>query len=264
MRISIEVKDVTLTVPYYEQPERELRSWHSALLGAAMSRPRRRYNTILKNITFSAKKGDRIGLVGRNGAGKSTLLRVLAGAFEPTSGAVKINGSFQALLSVALGFNREATVKENIFLRASAMRLPPTKIRAMVDEVLEFSGLKDQANWRLLTLSSGQRMRLGFSISTIAQHDIMLFDEWFGTGDVQFVQRAQERLADRVEGSGLIVLASHNFSLLKKMCNRALLIDAGQIVLDDTVQSVLTTYRKMYPAPKASAQIARGRVTRTA
>lgn len=249
MTVSIEVRGVSLTIPYFEQPERELRSWRSTLVGAATSLPRRRYNTILDNVSFVARKGDRLALVGRNGAGKSTLLRVLAGAFQPTSGTVRLTGSCQALLSVALGFNREATVKENIFLRASAMRLPSARIKNMVEEVLVFSGLEDKANWRLLTLSSGQRMRLGFAISTIAQHDIMLFDEWFGTGDVQFVQRAQERLTDRVEGSGIIVLASHNFSLLNKMCNRALLIDGGRIILDDSVGNVLSTYRAMYPHP---------------
>lgn len=261
MTVSIKVDNLSLIVPYYVQPERVASSWLSTLFGAAMAVPRRRFTTILDDVSFEAMQGDRIALIGRNGAGKSSLLRVLAGAFEPTHGTMSMVGSRQALLSMALGFNQEATIMENIFLRATAMRIPARQIKDMVDPVLEFSGLREVANRRLLTLSSGQRMRLGFAISTAVQHDIMLFDEWFGAGDAQFVERARERLLDRIEGSGIVIMASHNDSLLRKLCNRALLIDGGRLLFDGSVSEVLSKYRKLYPTAyrKAAARKARAK-----
>lgn len=247
MTISLEVENLSLIVPYYVQPERQASTWLSTLLGAATAVPRRHFTTILDDVSFKAAEGDRIALVGRNGAGKSSLLRVLAGAFEPTLGTVRVEGSRQALLSMALGFNQEATIMENIFLRATAMRMPTRQIKDIVDPVLDFSGLREVANRRLLTLSSGQRMRLSFAITTAVQHDIMLFDEWFGTGDAQFLRRARERLVNRIEGSGIVVMASHNDGLLRTFCNRALLIDGGRLLFEGSVEDVLAEYKKLYP-----------------
>ncbi len=245
--VSIEVRDLSLVVPYYAQPDKVASSWFATLLGAAISVPRRRFATLLDNVSFTIREGERVALVGRNGAGKSTLLRVLAGAFEPTGGTVRINGSRQALLSIGLGFNPEATIMENIFLRATAMGVPSVEIRHLVEPVLEFSGLREVANRRLFTLSSGQRMRLGFAISTAVHTDIMLLDEWFGAGDAQFLRRARKRMLDRMDGSKIVVVASHNDSLLHKLCNRAILVDGGKVVFDGSVSETLAEYRRLYP-----------------
>ena len=257
---SIVAKDLSLVVPYYAQPEEApSSSWLATLFGAATSVPTRRFATLLDNVSFKISEGERVALIGRNGAGKSTLLRMLAGAFQPTGGRVQITGSRQALLSVGLGFNKEATVQENIYLRASAMGIPSVDIRGMVGPVLEFSDLKEVANRRLLTLSSGQKMRLGFSISTMIQHDIMLLDEWLGTGDAQFVRRARERMMDRVSGSKIVVIASHKQSLLRSLCTRGLLLDQGRIVFDGDISEALTEYRRMYPVGEKVGQAARAR-----
>lgn len=245
---SIVVKDLSLVVPYYAQPEEApSSSWLATLFGAATAVPRRRFATLLDKVSFSISEGERVALIGRNGAGKSTLLRTMAGAFQPSGGRMEIAGSRQALLSVGLGFNKEATVQENIYLRASAMNIPSSAIRDMVGPVLQFSGLGEVANRRLLTLSSGQRMRLGFAISTMIQHDIMLLDEWLGTGDAQFVRRAQERMMDRVNGSKIVVIASHKRSLLKSLCTRGLLLDGGRIVFDGDISDALAEYGRLYP-----------------
>ena len=254
---SIVVKDLSLVVPYYAQPEEApSSSWLATLFGAATAVPRRRFATLLDGVSFRIGEGERVALIGRNGAGKSTLLRALAGAFEPTSGKGEITGSKQALLSVGLGFNKEATIQENIYLRASAMGIPSEGIRDMVDPVLEFSDLREVANRRLLTLSSGQRMRLGFAISTMIQHDIILLDEWLGTGDAQFVRRARERMMDRVVGSSIVVIASHKQSLLKSLCTRGIVIDQGRIVFDGEVPEALKAYRQLYPVSEKAAKAA--------
>jgi len=263
-RASIVAKDLSLIVPYYAQPEgAPTSSWMSMLFGAATAVPRRRFATLLDGVNFRISEGERVALIGRNGAGKSTLLRTLAGAFQPTGGQVKITGSRQALLSVGLGFNKEATVQENIYLRASAMNIPSSDIRGMIEPVLEFSGIRDIANRRLLTLSSGQRMRLGFAISTMIQHDIMLLDEWLGTGDAQFIRRAQRRMMDRVNGSKIVVIASHKRSLLKSLCTRGLVLEGGSIVFDGDISEALVAYRNLYPLGER-ARAARARKYRIA
>lgn len=257
---SIVAKNLSLVVPYYAQPEEApSSSWLATLFGAATSVPKRRFATLLDDVSFKVSEGERVALIGRNGAGKSTLLRTLAGAFQPTGGKVKVTGTRQALLSVGLGFNSEATVQENIYLRASAMSIPSAEIRDMVEPVLEFSGLKEIANRRLLTLSSGQRMRLGFAISTMIQHDIMLLDEWLGTGDAQFVRRARERMMDRVGGSKIVVIASHKDSLLKSLCTRGILLDSGRVVFDGDIPDALAEYRRLYPVSNRAAKAARER-----
>jgi len=260
---SIEAKSLSLVVPYYAQPtEAPSSSWLATLLGAATSVPQRRFATLLDGVSFNIAEGERVALLGRNGAGKSTLLRMLAGAFQPSGGSLRMAGSKQALLSMGLGFNAEATVQENIYLRASAMGIPATRIREMVQPVLEFSGLGEVANRRLLTLSSGQKMRLGFAISTMVQHDILLLDEWLGTGDAQFVQSAQERMMDRVNGSKIVVIASHKQPLLKSLCTRGILLERGKIVFDGDISDALKEYSTLYPLSEAAQKEAKARKRR--
>lgn len=245
MSVHIRARNVTLEVPYYLQPERQGGSWLGTLIGAATAVPKRHFATLLDDITFDVKEGDRIALIGGNGAGKTTLLRVFTGAFQPTHGHVDVQGSRQALLNLGLGFSPEGTLHENIYLRATAMGIPAAKVRTMVDSIFDFSELGHLANRRLLTLSSGQRMRLGFAISTAVQHDIMLLDEWFGAGDFSFIRKARERLVDRVEGSKIVVVASHNTELTKKLCNRGLVMRAGGLSFLGPISEALVHYKKI-------------------
>lgn len=250
----IKVNGVTLDVPYYVQPERRGGSWASMLVSAATALPRRRFARILDGISFEINEGERVALFGRNGAGKTTLLRVLSGAFQPTSGGLEVVGSRQALLNLGVGFNQEGTLLENIYLRATAMGLQAKVIKGLVDSILEFAELEHLANRRLLTLSAGQRMRLGFAISTAVQHDIMLLDEWFGAGDFSFVKKARERLVDRMNGSKIVVVASHNTELAKKLCNRALVMDGGRLVYSGDVKDALAFYKSLGEGKQQQAQ----------
>ena len=245
MDVSLKLDRLSLEVPIFLQRERDSRNWWSVLLGAAFDPPRREMRTLLRDISFEARDGDRIALLGLNGAGKSTLLRVLNGAYLPTSGSLQVHGSRQALLNISLGFNNEATVRENIFLRGNAMGMKTTLIRELIGPILEFAGLQAKAAHRLRTLSSGQRMRLGFAISTAVQHDIMLMDEWVGTGDAEFMAKAKERMQSRVAGSKIVVLASHSLGLLRGVCNRGLVMDAGRLVFDGDIDEALKTYHEV-------------------
>jgi lipopolysaccharide transport system ATP-binding protein len=198
--------------------------------------------TVLSDISFTASDGDRIGILGLNGAGKTTLLRVLSGAFTPTFGHVSVSGTLQSLLNVGLGFEEHASVVENVYLRGTAMGLRMRQLRPRLVDILEFAGLRDKANHQLHTLSSGQRMRLGFSLSTAVQPDILLMDEWIATGDAAFVNRAHERLGERLRDSGIVILASHGTHLIRKFCNRALVLSEGRMVFFGDVEEGLQAY----------------------
>lgn len=246
MTASIHARNLVLRVPNFVQHKRVQGGWAREVLTEAFARTQREYRTILDDVSFDLADGDRVALLGRNGAGKTTLLRVLSGAFRPTEGNLQISGSRQALLNLSLGFNPQATVRENIFLRSTAMGLSMSKMTDLVDPILDFADLNDVSRHRLLTLSSGQRMRLGFSISTAIQHDIMLMDEWFGAGDAYFVEKARARLGDRVEGCRIMVLASHNFQMLRKVCTQGLVLDHGKQVFLGPIEEAIDAFKRIY------------------
>jgi lipopolysaccharide transport system ATP-binding protein len=244
-------RHVSLKLPVFRQKDSRPGSWLSMLVNAAFKRPHREFRTILDDIDFEAHEGDRIGIVGRNGAGKSTLLRILAGAYQPTQGWLDMQGSRQALLNISLGFNGEATLKENIYLRGTAMGMRTAELMDLVEPVLDFAELAEKANERLKTLSSGQRMRLGFAIATAVQHDIMVMDEWIGAGDAAFITKAKDRMLGRVDGAKVVILASHNFQLMKEVCNKGLLIEQGRILHFGDIRATLREYEKVLHAKVA-------------
>jgi lipopolysaccharide transport system ATP-binding protein len=244
---------LSLELPIFLQVERSARSWLSMMLRAAIDPPKREFRTIIDNVSFAGGEGDRIAIVGRNGAGKSTLLRILAGAYQPTTGSLELCGSRQALLNISLGFNGEATLKENIYLRGTAMGLRAAQLVDLVDPVLEFAELVEKSNHRLKTLSSGQRMRLGFAIATAIQHDIMIMDEWIGAGDASFILKAKQRLSGRVDGAKVVVLASHNFQLMRDVCNKGLLLEGGRVVYFGDIADTLREYDTLLKMHAASS-----------
>lgn len=245
MTIHLHANGIGLRVPHYIQRSRVHKSWLGTLLGASTARPKRVFRTILQNVSFNAADGDRVALIGRNGAGKSSLLRVLTGAYPPTTGWLDIQGERQALLNISLGFNGEATVEENILLRGTAMGMEASHIRELSREILDFSGLGDAAQHRLRTLSAGQRMRLGFAVSTAAERDIMLLDEWLGAGDMQFIRKARARMNDRVKGSRIVILATHNLEIARRVCNKGVVLEQGRVVFAGGVIDSIIEYRKL-------------------
>jgi ABC-type polysaccharide/polyol phosphate transport system ATPase subunit len=245
MSACIRADNLTLDVPIFLQRERSGSGWKHLFLGAAFDPPSRRLTRLLEDVSFEVGEGDRLAILGRNGAGKSTLLRVLNRVYQPSSGRLHVSGSCQALLNMGLGFNNEATVRENIYLRGVAMGLKSGFLATQVDPILEFAGLRDKANHLLRTLSSGQRMRLGFAISTSVQHDIMLLDEWMGTGDAEFMERAKERMQNRVGGSKIVVLASHSIGMLRDLCNKGIVLEQGRLVHAGEISSALEVYHQL-------------------
>lgn len=252
MPVYLKAHGIGLDLPTYTQTQSGARASLS-LLRAAFQPPKRQMRTTLDDITLSLGAGDRLGIIGRNGAGKSTLLKVLVGAYPPSRGFIEVAGTRQALLNLALGFNGEATVVENILLRGIAMGLRSREATKILDEVLDFSELREKAGDRLRTLSSGQRMRLGFALTTSVKHDILLMDEWIGAGDASFVKKAKERIQSRVDEAKVVVLASHNAKLMRDVCNKGVVLERGRMVFLGDIDEALKVYGEVAAEPVAPA-----------
>ena len=183
----------------------------------------------IDNLSFEFKEGDRIGLIGHNGSGKSTLLQVLAGIYEPTSGSIEINGVITSMLGITLGMDTDSTGLENIYLRGRFMGLNKKQIDRLVDSISEFSGIGEFINLPMRTYSSGMSMRLAFAIATSVDSDIILMDEWLSVGDADFVIKAKDRLTKLVNKARLVVIASHDHSLIADQCNIIVRLEHGKI-----------------------------------
>jgi lipopolysaccharide transport system ATP-binding protein len=191
----------------------------------------------LCDLSFEFSRGDRIGLVGHNGSGKTTLLRVLTGIYEPVRGQLDVTGRVSSLLDLSLGMDHEATGYENIVLRGVLMGLPPSAIEKRVDEIAEFSELGDYLSMPIRTYSSGMLLRLAFAASTTIAPEILLLDEWLSVGDADFREKAERRLVEMIESSAIVVLASHDVSLIRRFCSRTLKLEHGRIISEEPVAS---------------------------
>lgn len=183
----------------------------------------------LKNISFDIHQGDRLALVGHNGSGKTTLLRVLAGAYKPTEGKIDVSGKITSLIDPMMGMDGELTGLENIKLRGLFLGLNKNEIKNIIDDVVSFSELGDFINIPVRTYSSGMVLRLGFSISTSIQPEILLMDEWMSVGDESFKRKAEDRLTQFISKAGMLVLATHDDNLANNICNKKLHLVHGEI-----------------------------------
>ena len=196
----------------------------------------------LNDLTVDIEDGDRVGLVGANGAGKTTLLRVLGGIYLPSRGQVHSSGKISTVLDVSVGLHPDATGRENIILRGMYMNIHPREMRARVDEIAEFTELGPYLDMPARTYSAGMMVRLGFAVSTCIPPEILLMDEWLSAGDARFLDKAQKRMEQFVGSSSILVLASHSPTLLRKWCNRGILLQQGRIVQQGDIGDIIATY----------------------
>jgi lipopolysaccharide transport system ATP-binding protein len=232
----IEADKVVIEFPIYGQKHQSLkRTMLHAATGGVLATDSRDHVVVraLDGVSLTIREGDRIGLIGHNGSGKSTLLRVFAGAYEPVSGSIQVQGSVASMLSITLGLDPEATGMENIFLRAALMGVSGARTREMLEEICDFAELGDYINMPIRTYSSGMSMRLAFAISTSVSSDILLMDEWLSVGDATFSEKAARRLNVLVDSAKIFVLASHDAALVNRICNRLITLEHGRIVADE-------------------------------
>jgi len=243
----IQAKDVSLDAPYFQLGTQKLSlNPISILTSLYTAKAKKKYARILEGVTFTLKPGDRIGLIGHNGAGKSTLLRVLSGIYPHSDGSLDIQGSITGLFHISLGMNMEGTGVENIYLRGMQMGLSIAEIRELAPKVVEFSELYDHINKPISTYSTGMMLRLAFAISTMITPDILLLDEWIGAGDALFKDKAEERMQEIVAKSNGLVLATHNNTLMKRLCNKGLVMHSGRVMFQGAIDDCLDYYNTDY------------------
>lgn len=195
----------------------------------------------LQNISFSVEDGERVGIVGRNGAGKSTLLRTISRIYEPTAGRVIVNGRIAPLLEIGAGFHPEFTGRENIYFNGAILGYSKEQLREIEDEVINFAELENFIDSPVKYYSTGMYMKLAFSLATTVHPDILVLDELFVGGDAAFVRRGKDRMNKMIDRSRVMVLVSHDQSLLRSLCERFIWLDHGKIIADGDV-SVLDAY----------------------
>lgn len=196
----------------------------------------------LQDISLNLADGDRIGLVGHNGAGKTTLLRVLSGIYTPTSGECTIEGKCVSLINIQLGINHEETGRSNIKLRAAMMGMRPKQIEEKIEEIAEFSGLGHFLDMPFRTYSSGMQIRLAFATSTSIDPEILIMDEWLSAGDENFKDKANQRMAQLLDKTKVLILASHSRELLEKNCTKILWLEHGKVRMLGETPEVLSQY----------------------
>jgi lipopolysaccharide transport system ATP-binding protein len=229
---AVSARELVVDFPIYGSGSRSLKNTViRAATGGMLARDAAERVVVraLDGVSFDFREGDRIGIVGHNGSGKTTLLRVIAGAYEPVSGAIETKGRIASMLSITLGMDAEATGYENIFLRAAIMGVKPREVAPMVAEIREFSELGDYIDMPVRTYSSGMWMRLAFAISTCIAADIILMDEWLSVGDPAFREKAQLRLRRLVDQAKILVLASNDERLIRDNCNRIMRLSHGKM-----------------------------------
>lgn len=244
-RYLIDAQHMCLDVPVFQPSARKLLSHPGRLLSDLyLTRAKRNAVTLLDDINLQLEPGDRVGIIGTNGAGKSTLLKVLAGVYPISRGSLAINGAAKGLFNISLGMNMEGTGLENIYLRGLQMGLTLDEVRDLVEEVVKFSELTEAIDRPINTYSTGMLLRLAFAISTMIHPDILLLDEWIGAGDIRFRQKAQDRMNELVDRSRCLVLATHNASLMKRLCPRGIVVDQGKIVFDGPIDDAQGYYEE--------------------
>lgn len=230
---SISLKNCSLDLPVYGAGNRSLKQMvMAAATGGRIASDSRKITVVnaLVDVDLEIRAGDRVGLVGHNGAGKTTLLRMLAGVYEPSRGALQIDGGITSLIDVTLGMDHEATGYDNILLRGLTLGLPKRQIRQITPEIEAFSGLGEYLTMPVRTYSSGMVLRLAFSIVTCVHPEILLMDEWLSVGDAEFVSKAETRLKQLVDKASILVIASHNARIIDDLCNVQVKLEHGRVV----------------------------------
>lgn len=241
--IGIKLQDIEL---YYSSKafcERSLKA-------AVLSFWKHKKNTLadihaLKKVSVEIKPGERVALLGRNGAGKSTFLKMVAGLYPIRSGIREVNGNIRALLELSLGFESEATGKENILYRGLMLGLTPKQVLSKMDEIIAFAELGNFIDYPIKTYSAGMMVRLAFAVTASLDGDILLLDEILGAGDFAFMQKAKQRIMGLIEQAKIVVFATHDIGSAQEICQRGLLFSHGEIIYDGPIQNTISEYQKL-------------------
>jgi homopolymeric O-antigen transport system ATP-binding protein len=215
----------------------------------------------LQDVSFELRRGEVLGLVGRNGAGKSTLLKILAGTLTPSGGGVAIGGRVSAILELGTGFHPDFSGRENIYLGGLCLGMTRAEIDSRIDEIIEFSELQEVIDQPFKTYSTGMQARLTFSTVTTADPDLLIVDEALSVGDARFQLKSFGRFEEFRRRGKSIILVSHNMNTITGFCDRAILLEKGQVLLDASPVEVSTFYHRLLFGEDSDVAAANGHAT---
>ena len=200
---------------------------------------------VLKDISFTVKKEEFLGIVGRNGSGKSTLLKILAQIYTPDSGSITVHGSLVPFIELGVGFNPELTGRENVYMNGAMLGFSNEEMDQMFDDIVEFAELAPFMDQKLKNYSSGMQVRLAFSIAIRARGDILILDEILAVGDAAFQEKCNQYFAS-LDKSQTVILVTHSMENVREFCDRAILIDQGKIIEEGDPEVVADAYLKLF------------------
>jgi ABC-type polysaccharide/polyol phosphate transport system ATPase subunit len=216
----------------------------------------------LRDVSFDVRRGEALGIVGPNGSGKTTLVKLLSRITAPSEGTISVSGRLSALIELGAGFHPDLTGRENIFLNGSILGMTYREIARKVSNIVEFSEINDFINIPVKKYSSGMFLRLAFSIAVHLDADIVLFDEVLAVGDVAFQARCFERVEKRRKAGKTVVLVSHDFAAIERICDRALLLCSGEVVMIGEPHTVIEKYQALAYSGLADSRRPRGPFSR--
>lgn len=199
----------------------------------------------LRNVSFSIKRGESVGIIGENGSGKSTLLKIIAEVLYPDEGSITINGKLAPFLELGIGFQGDLTARDNIYLYGSILGIAKKEMDIKYDEILDFAELRKFENMKIKNFSSGMYARLAFATAVATKPDILLLDEVLAVGDEKFQMKCREKIDDFKRAGSTIILVSHSLDAIQNICDRAILLEHGILKMDDNVWNVADRYRDL-------------------
>ena len=243
----IEVKDVSVLFNLNNEKIDNIKEYFIKLVTRKLH-----YNEFwaLTDVSFTVNKSDRVGILGFNGAGKSTLLKVVSGVLKPTKGSVRVDGVIAPMLELGAGFDMNYSGRENIFLYGATMGYSRKYIQERYDEIVAFSELEKFIDVPVKNYSSGMKARLGFAIASAVDPEVLILDEVLSVGDAKFRQKSEQKIISMFDKGVTVLFVSHNTDQVRRICNKAIILDKGKIVYQGEVNDVCDRYIELAAAKK--------------
>ena len=248
--ISISIDKVDKVFPVYAKPHHRLAQMMSP--GAAKQRWFKEFRA-LSGVSFDVRKGETVGIVGRNGSGKSTLLQIICGTLAPSQGDVAVNGRVAALLELGAGFNPEFTGRENVFMNGVLLGLTRAQVEERFDAIAAFADIGDFIDQPVKSYSSGMYVRLAFAVAIHVEPEILIVDEALSVGDEAFQRKCFARIEKIRDDGATVLFVSHSASMILELCNKAILLDRGEMLAIGPPKAIVSRYQKLLYAPADKA-----------
>lgn len=208
----------------------------------------------LNDVSFTIKRGETVGIVGKNGSGKSTLLKMLTGVLNQTAGTIGVSGKISALLELGAGFNMEFTGMENIYLNGTILNIPKEEMDKKLDSIISFADIGEFIHQPVKTYSSGMFVRLAFSVAIHVDPEILIVDEALAVGDTRFQMKCMDKFVEFMNAGKTVIIVSHDLNMIKRFCKRAIWLNDGALVMDGDVDTVTDRYNDFLKSGLAFAE----------